>query len=119
MKFRFKISPQEHEAGSVFPDAVCHGAYFEVGDDATFEWFQEQELEGNGYTILALLDSLSRTQLKEDRKKYKMEAEADNAWVYGKEKDAIEQIIKAFKAATKTEAGILELIKKANKKLLE
>ena len=119
MKLKFSISPHEYEPGSVFEDAVCHGAYFEVGDEETFEWFQDQDLEGNGYTVLALLDSLSRGQLKKDRKKYKMEAEADNAWVYGKDKDAIDRLIKAFNTAAKTKSGIKELIAKASKKLLE
>lgn len=115
----FTISPHRYEPGTVFEDAVCHGAYFEVGSEATVEWFAAYELQGNGYTVLALLDSLSRTQLKADRKKYAMEAEADNAWVYGQDQEAIERFIAAFKAATSTEAGVLELMKKASKKLLE
>ena len=119
MKFKFIVSPHEHEPGSVFKDAVCHGVYIEVGDDPTFEWFQEHELEGNGYTVLALIDSLCRSDLKDDLKKYKMEAEADNAWVYGRDKDAIDRLIKKFKEATKTEDGVKLLIKNASKKLLE
>lgn len=119
MKFNFVISPHEYEPGTVFKDAICHGVYVEVGDDETFEWFQEHELEGNGYTVLALIDSLCKSELKEDLKKYKMEAEADNAWVYGRDKEAIDRFVKKFRAATKTEAGVKLLIKNASKKLLE
>ncbi len=48
-----------------------------------------------------------------------MEAEADNAWVYGRDKDAIDRLIEKFKEATKTEDGVKLLIKNASKKLLE
>lgn len=119
MKPKFKISPHEYEMGTPFKDAVCYGVYIEVGDEATAEWFQDQDLEGNGYTVLALIDSLCRAELKEDRKKYQMEAEADNAWVYGRDKEAMDRFVQKFKAVTKTEAGVQQLINKASKKLLE
>lgn len=57
-----------------------------------------------------------KSELKDDLKKYKMEAEADNAWVYGRDKEAIDRFVKKFRAATKTEAGVKLLIKNASKK---
>jgi hypothetical protein len=66
MKFDFVISPHEYEAGSVFDDAPCYGAYIEVGSAETYEWFRERGFEGNGYTILALVDSLCRLEPGDD-----------------------------------------------------
>jgi hypothetical protein len=119
MTFDFIISPHKYDAGSVFDDAPCFGAYIEVGSDETYEWFQEQGFEGNGYTILALVDSLCRLELKDDAGKYEMEAEADNTWVYGKEKAPIDRLLAGFAEATKDEAGIRRLIDHASDDLME
>ena len=64
MTFNFVISTHEYEAGPVFEDAICYGAYIEVGSDETYEWFRERGFEGNGYTILALVDALCKLDLK-------------------------------------------------------
>ena len=114
MIFDFVISPHEYKAGSVFDDAVCYGAYIEVGNDETCEWFREQGLEGNGYTILALLGSLCELELKDDAGKYQMEAEADNAWVYGREKAPIDRLLASFNQAIADEAGVRRLIENAS-----
>ena len=119
MTFDFKISPHQYEAGTVFDDAPCHGAYIEVGAEATYEWFQEQGFEGNGYTILALVDSLCKLDLKDDIENYEMEAEADNTWVYGREKAPIDRLLERFQEATKDEAGVKRLIENASDELME
>jgi hypothetical protein len=119
MTFDFVISTHEYEAGSVFDDATCFGAYIEVGSDETYEWFQEQGFEGNGYTILALVDALCKLELKDDSGKYEMEAEADNTWVYGREKAPIDRLLAKFLEATKDEAGIRRLIENASYDLME
>ena len=51
--------------------------------------------------------------------KYEMEAEADNTWVYGREKDPIDRLLAKFQEATKDEAGIKRLIENADDDLLE
>jgi hypothetical protein len=121
MMFNFIISPHAYEAGTVYEDSTCHGAYIEVGDDETYEWFQAQgyEDEGNGYTILALVDSLCRLELMEDLGKVEMEAEADNTWVYSREKAPIDRLIAAFEQATADEAGVRRLIENADVDLME
>jgi hypothetical protein len=119
MTFDFVISPHEYEAGSVFDDAPCYGAYIEVGSDETYEWFRERGFEGNGYTILALVDSLYRLELGDDAGKYQMEAEADNTWVYGPEKAPIDRLLERFRAVTKDEAGVERLIEHASDELME
>lgn len=119
MTFNFIISPHEYEAGSVFEDSTCYGAYIEVGDDETYEWFQAQGFEGNGYTILALVDSLCKLELQADAGKYEMEAEADNTWVYGREKASIDRLLAAFKQATADGAGIRRLVEHADVDLME
>jgi hypothetical protein len=117
--FDFVISPHEYKAGAVFDDAPCYGAYIEVGSDETYEWFRERGLEGNGYTILALVDALCRLELPNDASKYQMEAEADNTWVYGPEKAPIERLVATFDQVTKDEAGVKRLIEHASDDLLE
>ena len=119
MTFNFVVSPHEYEAGSVFDDSTCYGAYIEVGSDETFEWFRERGFEGNGYTILALVDSLCKLELEEDAGKYEMEAEADNTWVYGREKAPIDRLLAKFEQATADEAGVTRLIENADVDLIE
>jgi hypothetical protein len=119
MTFDFAISTHEYEAGSVFEDAACYGAYIEVGSDETFVWFQEQGFEGNGYTILALVDALCKLELKDDAGKYEMEAEADNTWVYGREKAPIDRLLARFREATKDKDGVKRLIEYASDDLME
>jgi hypothetical protein len=119
MIFDFDISTHEYETGSVFEDATCFGAYIEVGSDKTYEWFQEQGFEGNGYTILALVDALCKLELKDDAGKYEMEAEADNTWVYGREKAPIDRLLARFQEVTKDKAGVKMLIENANDDLME
>jgi hypothetical protein len=119
MKLNFLISPHQYEAGSVFEDAICYGVYIEVGDDETYEWFVEQGLEGNGYTILALVDSLCKLELENNAEQYEMEAEADNTWVYSREKHPINRLIEKFGEATKDERGVRRLIENASHDLLE
>lgn len=119
MTFDFFISTHEYEAGSVYDDATCYGATIELGSDETFEWFQEQGLEGNGYTILALVDSLCKLELRGDAGKYEMEAEADNTWVHGREKAPIDRLLAKFQEATKDAAGVERLIANADDDLLE
>ena len=118
MNLKFKVSLHEYPAGDIFDDEPCHGAYIEVGDDATYEWFRAKGYEGNGYTVLALVESLRRTQLK-DIGQYEMEAEADNTWIYGPKKEPIERFLVAFESSTATEEGVLALIEKSSKKLME
>ena len=49
---------------------------------------------GLGFShFVAQMDAVGRTQLKADRKKYKLEAEADNAWAYGRDQEAIERLV--------------------------
>jgi len=119
LTFDFVITPHEYEAGSVLDDAICYGAYIEVGSDETYEWFQEQGLEGNGYTVLALVDSLCRLELGDEAAQIQMEAEADNAWVYGPQKAAIDRLLAKFAQVTQDEAGVKRLIEHASKDLLE
>lgn len=119
MQLSFIYSHHAYEGGSIFEDAICHGVYIEVGDAATITWFQKQGLQGNGYTVLALIDALCRTELTDDREKYAMEAEADNAWVYGRDPAAIERLVHRFKANTATIAGVEKLIKAANAEFIE
>jgi hypothetical protein len=121
MTFHSTISPHEYKAGTVFDDATCYGAYIEVGSDETYEWFREQGLEGNGCTILALVDSLCKLELKEDTGKYRMEAEAgaENTWVYGREKAPIDRLLVAFDGATKDEASVKRLVANASDDLME
>lgn len=118
MNLNFKISPHEYAAGQIFDDAPCHGAYIEVGDELTYEWFQSKGYEGNGYTVLALVESLRRTELH-DEDQYKMEAEADNAWVYGPKKEPIDRFLSVFVTATATEEGVLKLIENASDEFME
>jgi len=119
MTFDFLISTHAYEAGSVFDDAICYGAYIEVGSDETYEWFQDQGLEGNGYTILALVDALFKLELADEAGEYEMEAEADNTWVYGREKAPIDRLLAKFREVTKDAAGLKHLIENANADLLE
>ena len=117
--FDFIISPHEYEAGSVFDDTPCYGAYIEVGSDETYEWFRERGFEGNGYTILALVEALCRLELGDDAGRVQIEAEADNAWVYGPEKAPIDRLLAKFDQLTQAEAGIRRLIEHADDNLLE
>lgn len=119
MKFEFVITAHEYESGSIFEDSPCHGVYIEVGSDDTYNWFRQQGLEGNGYTIFGLVDSLCRLELQDDLGKYVMEAEADNTWVYGREKEPITRLVEKFKSAIADEAGIKKLIDHANPDMLE
>ena len=119
MEFEFSIQPHKYEPGVVFENAPCHGVYIEVGNDDTYDWFQEQGLEGNGYTILALVDALCRLKLKADAGKYQMEAEADNTWVYGRELEPINRLVAAFRLMTADEASLKILIESASRSLLE
>ena len=119
MKFEFSISPHEYEPGTVFDDATCYGAYIEIVDEATQEWFRQHGFEGNGYTALALVDSLCRLELKDDEGKYEMEAEADNTWVYGREKAPVDRLLAKFAEISKDEAGVSKLIKNASDELME
>jgi hypothetical protein len=119
MTFDFSISSHEYEAGSVYEDATCYGAYIEVGNDQTYEWFQEHGFEGNGYTILALVEALCKLELKDDAGKYEMEAEADNTWVYGREKAPIDRLLARFQEVTIDEAGVNRLIEHASDDLME
>ena len=119
MDFAFSVQQHEHKAGTVFDDAVCHGVYIEVGSDECEQWFNEQGLEGNGYTILALVDSLCRLDLLDDKGKYEMEAEADNTWVYGRDKAPIDRLVAKFKECASDETGIRRLMENASKDLLE
>lgn len=119
MQLSFLYSRHAYESGTIFADAVCHGVYIEIGDAATLTWFQTQGLQGNGYTVLALLDALCRTELADDRELYVMEAEADNAWVYGRDPAAIERLVTHFQATTATVAGVEKLIQAATEELLE
>jgi hypothetical protein len=119
MTFDFVISPHEYEAGTVFKDATCYGVYIEIGSDETFNWFQEQGFEGNGYTLLALVESLCKLTLKDVIDKYEMEAEVDNTWVYSREKQPIDRLIEAFREATNSEDGIKHLIDNASDELME
>ena len=119
MAFDFVISPHEYPAGSVFDDAICYGAYIEMGSDETYEWFRALGFEGNGYTILALVDSLCRLELGDDAARVQMEAEADNAWVYGPEKAPIDRLLVTFEQATQDEAGVRRLVEHASDDLME
>jgi hypothetical protein len=119
MEFDFAISTHQYKAGTLFDAAACYGAYIEVGSDETYEWFREQGFEGNGYTILALVDSLCKLELQEDAGKYHMEAEADNTWVYGTDKTAIDRLLAAFEGATENAAGVKRLIANASEALME
>lgn len=119
MQLSFIYTQHAYEPGSIFEDAICHGVYIEVGDTAAIAWFQKQGLQGNGYTVLALIAALCRTELADDHEKYAMEAEADNAWVYGRDQAAIERLVNHFKATTATVAGIEKLIAAANPEFLE
>lgn len=119
MNFNFIISKHEYAPGVVFDDSNCYGAYIEVGNDETYEWFQKEGLEGNGYTILALLHSLANLEFKEKSKEIEMEAEADNAWVYSRQKAFIAEFLHKFDEIAKTEAGIKKLIKHASNDLIE
>ncbi|MCJ7701849.1 MAG: immunity 51 family protein [Anaerolineales bacterium] len=119
MKFEFAIKPHEYEPGIVFEDAACHGVYIEVGSDDTYDWFRKQGLEGNGYTVLGLVDSLCRLKLQEDTGKYLMEAEADNTWVYGREKEPIDRLVDEFREMTADEAGVKRLIENASSGMLD
>jgi len=119
MRFEFAIEPHKYEPGSVFKNAPCYGVYIQVGSDETYDWFQQQGLEGNGYTILGLVDSLCRLKLQDDIGKYKMEAEADNAWVYGRKKEPIDRLIEKFKEMTADEDGLKKLIENASSDMLD
>jgi hypothetical protein len=48
-----------------------------------------------------------------------MEAEADNTWVYGREKAPIDRLLAAFEQATADEAGVRRLIENADADLME
>ncbi len=113
MIFDFIISPHEYKAGTVFDDAACYGAYIEMGNDETYEWFREQGFEGNGYTILALVSSLCKLELQDDAGKYQMEAEADNTWVYGREKAPIDRLLARFDQVAASKEGVRKLIENA------
>jgi len=115
----FVISTHAYKPGTVYEDATCYGAYIEVGNDETYEWFQEQGLEGNGYTVLALVDALCRLDLGDDAGQYQMEAEADNTWVYSREQAPIERLLAKFREAAQNQAGIQRLIEHARDELLE
>lgn len=119
MQLSFIYSHHAYERGSIFEDAICHGVYIEIGDAASITWFQKQGLQGNGYTVLALIDALCRTALADDREKYTMEAEADNAWVYGRDPAAIARLVTRFQANTATVAGVEKLLQAATEELLE
>lgn len=119
MKFDFDVQQEEWEAGTLFDDAVGYGAYFQVGSNECEQWLQDQGLEGNGYTILGLVESLCRLELSEDQGKYEMEAEADNTWVYGRDKSAVDRLVAKFNDCTKDEAGVQRLIKNGSEDYLE
>ncbi|MCP4140848.1 MAG: hypothetical protein GY755_11255 [Chloroflexi bacterium] len=119
MIFNFIVSKHEYKIGIVFDDAICYGAYIEVGNDETYEWFQAKGFEGNGYTILALVHSLCELEFKEDVNNIEMEAEADNTWVYSREKHLIDQLLEKFEEISKAEKGIQKLIKYGSSDLLE
>ena len=97
MMLEFVIKAHEYELGTVFEDALCYGVYIQVGSDDTYNWFRKQGLEGNGYTILGLVDSLCRLKLQDDIGKYEIEAEADNTWVYGREKEPIDRLVEKLR----------------------
>ncbi len=118
MNLNFKISTHEYPAGEIFDNDPCYGAYIEVDDEATYEWFKSKGYEGSGYTVLALVESLRRTELH-DKDQYEMEAEADNTWVYGPKKKPIDCLLSAFAAATATEEGVLKLIENASDEFME
>jgi hypothetical protein len=119
MNFDFIVSTHEYKAGVVFDDGDCYGAYVEVGNDETFEWFQDHGLEGNGYTILALLHSLGNLEFKDEINSIEMEAEADNAWVYSRQKPLTDEFLSKFEEIAKTEKGIKKLIEHASSDLIE
>ena len=119
MSFNFMIQRAEYKPGELFDDNNGFGAYFEVGDDPTYEWLQEKGFDGNGYTVLGLIDSMCRLDLTTDAGKYEMEAEADNAWVYGQDKDAIERLIAKFEECTANADGINRLIENGDEEILE
>ena len=48
-----------------------------------------------------------------------MEAEADNTWVYGRDKAPIDRLVAKFNECARDEAGIRRLIKNASKDMLE
>jgi hypothetical protein len=119
MKLHFIISMHKYEVGTVFDDGFCYGAYIEVGNDETFHWFQAQGYEGNGYTILALVNALCKSEMPEELNKIEMEAEADNTWVYSREKKLIDDLIEKFVESTRNVDNVKRLLKYANPELLE
>ena len=82
-------------------------------DDATYDLFEEMELQGGGYTWEGIVNSLINIKMPNLLQKLEMGAEADNMYVYCNEREQLVLLKELALSATKDHSLLIKAINAA------
>lgn len=86
-------------------------------DEPTYQLFDEYELQGGGYTWEGILRSLVGLRMPEAASQLNVGAEADNAYVYCRDRALLERLERTVRAAIADHSLLRQAIESADETL--